>query len=466
MNLILLLLTLATVVSAGGDGPGGPGKLAFVDVFNMGGTWNRTYGRTEPQQIHMTWLSEGGSFRVQFVTTDRVDTFKLMYWPIHKKKARYVEQIEATGEESNAFEDGGNAKRIMHIHNLKSKPLEKATTYEYKVGSVVNSTTIVWSPVYQFHTPDKTPSFQFLAAADMGVVNAVSMPILKKLATEQKYDFLTFMGDQAYDLADMDGTKGDEYMNFAQNLYARLPLLTTPGNHEGAYNFSHYFNRFSHLPYQESGSVTPLYYSINYKSLHLVSISTEVYFAEDGTAVDQVHSLINWLEQDLAHHKQKWVVVIGHRPLYCSPTNDKDCSYKADTLRNGLPDANDTNVRLTPGLEQVFTRHKIDLYLCGHRHNYERTWPVADNKALSNDYHNPPSFFQVISGNAGNFDGPDPIDEAAPTADWSALLYRGYGFTTVSVSPEALEVVHMESKQDGTIGREIDRVRLTKEDGV
>ena len=69
----------------------------------------------------------------------------------------------------------------------------------------------------------------------------------------------------------------------------------------------------------------------------------------------------------------------------------------------------------------------------------------------------------MISGNAGNFDGPDPIDEAAPTAEWSALLYRGYGFTSISVSPDALEIVHRESRQDGTIGREIDRVQLTKD---
>ena len=104
MNLILLLLALAaTSVFAGGDGPGGPGKMAFIDVFNMGGHWNRTYGRIEPQQIHMTWLPEGESFRVQFTTLDRVDRFQLMYWPIHKKTARHVQQIEATGEQVCLF---------------------------------------------------------------------------------------------------------------------------------------------------------------------------------------------------------------------------------------------------------------------------------------------------------------------------------------------------------------------------
>ncbi|KAI9268098.1 Metallo-dependent phosphatase-like protein [Phascolomyces articulosus] len=417
----------------------------------------------------MTWLSQGDAFRVQFVTTDKVEQTQLMYWPLHKKTKRHAKLITVSGEESNPFVDGGVAKRLMHIHNLKSKQLAKGTVYEYKVGSVVqqqNNTNnnVIWSPVYQFHTPDTSPGFKFIAAADMGVVNAVSMPILKNMAKEQTYDFMTFMGDQAYDLSDMDGTKGDEYMNFAQGLYARLPLLTAPGNHEGAYNFSHYINRFSLMPYQESNSPSPLLYSFDYKSLHLVSLSTEVFFEEDtASAVDQVHTMAHWLEKDLENHRGKWVVVIGHRPLYCSPANDKDCTYKADTLRNGIVSKQDNVTRLTLGLEELFIKHKIDLYLCGHRHNYERSYPVAKNQAVTKEYTNPSSFFQVISGNAGNFDGPDPIDETIPRADWSAVLYRGYGITTLEITPEALELIHWESKQDGTTGREIDRVRLVKD---
>lgn len=74
-------------------------------------------------------------------------------------------------------------------------------------------------------------------------MNAVSMPLFKQLAKSHDYDFVAIMGDQGYDLADFDGKKGDEYMNFAQDLYANIPILTTAGNHESAYNFSHYKNR-------------------------------------------------------------------------------------------------------------------------------------------------------------------------------------------------------------------------------
>ena len=60
----------------------------------------------------------------------------------------------------------------MHLHDLKSKQLSKSTIYEYKVGSVrENTSTIFWSPVYQFHTPDSSPGFKFVAAADMVWIN-------------------------------------------------------------------------------------------------------------------------------------------------------------------------------------------------------------------------------------------------------------------------------------------------------
>jgi DNA repair exonuclease SbcCD nuclease subunit len=69
------------------------------------------------------------------------------------------------------------------------------------------------------------------------------MPILKQLAQSHDYDFLTIMGDQGYDLSDFEGRKGDQFMNFAQGLYANLPVLATPGNHDDAYNASHFKNR-------------------------------------------------------------------------------------------------------------------------------------------------------------------------------------------------------------------------------
>lgn len=183
------------------------------------------------------------------------------------------------------------------------------------------------------------------------------MPILKDLAHGHDYDFVAIMGDQGYDLGDFNGTKGDQYLNYAQELYANLPVLTTAGNHEQLHNFSHYKHRFDLLPYRESNFENSLQYSINYKSLHLISFSTEVFF--EGSEAEAMTSL-NWLEQDLikanrARSRVPWIIVIGHRPLYCSIADDDDCTKDAELLRFGYDKKR--------GLETLLTKYNVDLYL-------------------------------------------------------------------------------------------------------
>lgn len=164
-------------------------------------------------------------------------------------------------------------------------------------------------------------------------------------------------------MKDFDGLKGDQYMNLMQEVWARVPYLGVSGNHEGAYNYSHYKNRFRNVPFEDSQSSNPLLYSFNYKSLHLVSFSTEVYF--DGTD-DMILSATNWLDQDLTeanrHRKQRpWIILITHHPVYCSAPDSEDCTSKAARIRDG-PIDNITQEHFG-ALEPLLLKHKVDLYL-------------------------------------------------------------------------------------------------------
>lgn len=334
------------------------------------------------------------------------------------------------------------------------------------------------------------------------------MEQLVQLAKSHTYDFVTVSGDQAYDLADFDGRKGDEYMNFAQQLYSTVPYLGVTGNHEGAYNFSHYKNRwvppsrnssketkvtfflgvedrFNIVPYQASKSSDALFYSFNYKSLHLISFSTEVYLKQGSN--DQIKYALNWLEEDLhqanrERHLRPWIILITHHPIYCS-VEGKDCTTQASLIRDGPTDAQG---KQWGGLEAVLLKHKVDLYLgmsekkrfawmgvfnppppsflfiAGHVHNYERTYPIANSTLQATSYHNPPSFFQVINGNAGQPEGPSPFIAGDPHAPWSAKRYASYGFSEVKVSPTALELTHHAINLDGSLGNVVDHVKVTK----
>jgi hypothetical protein len=104
----------------------------------------------------------------------------------------------------------------------------------------------------------------------------------------------------------------------------------------------------------------PHWYSYSVGLVHFLALSTEAYFYYDG-----VQAQYAWADADLAAVDRSvtpWVVVYGHRSVYCSC--DTDC------------DAAATAVRLGPkgdgvfGLEALFKKHSVDMWINGHEHDY------------------------------------------------------------------------------------------------
>ena len=85
---------------------------------------------------------------------------------------------------------------------------------------------------------------------------------------------------------------------------------------------------------------------------------------------------LQWLEADLSAASRNaevdWIVAFAHKPLYCSTNDFNDCG------RNNVE-------YIRPNIEPLFERYGVDLYLTGHVHNYERTWPVLNDTAVSTD---------------------------------------------------------------------------------
>ncbi|KAI7884965.1 Metallo-dependent phosphatase [Lichtheimia hyalospora FSU 10163] len=432
--------------------------MTVPDKFNtaLGVEWNRTYGQTEPQQIHLSFGSDSKYARIQFATLSPIDQAVLKYWPKSRHASASNKPVTQLRGESWTFTDGGALQRELYMHMIKTKNLKAATVYTYQVGATTSNGT-QWGPELEFHTGSKEDEFSFLSIGDMGVTNAVSMPHLVDFAKTHKYDFVTLSGDQAYDMADFDGIKGDQYMNMVQELFARVPYMGVPGNHERAYNFSHYINRYATLPHKESHFANPLMYSFDYKSLHLISFSTEIYFY--GTN-EEVQTAINWLEADLVQankhrHQRPWIVLITHHPLYCSVVSE-DCTSKAQLIRDGF---NNTGFG---ALEPLLLKYNVDVVIAGHVHNYERTLPVAKGQVTCQSYHQPNSYVQVIVGNAGQPEGAESFNTTGPWADWSAKRYGGNGFSTVKVTPQSFSMTHHQANQDGTLGSVIDSFTISK----
>ena len=78
---MIIMTTYGVPVPGESLPPGSPGTRAVPDQYNTNGIWNRTYGPSEPQQIHMTWISDGEGCRIQFATHEEIDDAVLRYWP-------------------------------------------------------------------------------------------------------------------------------------------------------------------------------------------------------------------------------------------------------------------------------------------------------------------------------------------------------------------------------------------------
>ena len=202
---------------------------------------------------------------------------------------------------------------------------------------------------------------------DLGWTNAQALVGLQGEALRGA-DLFFSLGDYAYNLEYRDGAVGDAYQAAMESVTSSTPSHGVVGNHEVMLDFAHYTHRFrvyvgmasatgltpavaglvgglpnNHWTSFDVGAGTP-------QGVHFVSVSTEAYFYYEARAAQRA-----WLRADLAavdRARTPWVVVAGHRSLYCSC--DADCDGDAASVRDG-----------PLGLEALLDEFAVDLWLNG-----------------------------------------------------------------------------------------------------
>lgn len=204
-------------------------------------------------------------------------------------------------------------------------------------------------------------------------------------------------------------------------------------------------------------------YSFNMGPMHIISISTEVYYFMNYGLKPLVFQY-EWLEQDLIkanlpenRAKYPWIIVMGHRPMYCSDTDSDDCSHHETLTRVGLPFLHFF------GLENLLYNYGVDLEIWAHEHSYERLWPIYNykvyNGSLDNPYTNPEAPVHVISGSAGCKEGTDQFNETRPA--WSAFASTDYGYMRLKAYNKTH--LYLEQVSDDKKGLVIDFFWLIKD---
>ncbi|XP_063894467.1 acid phosphatase type 7 isoform X1 [Helicoverpa armigera] len=380
-----------------------------IQMRDPGPTYNCTH--CQPEQVHIAFGEKVNDIVVTWSTFNATGESRVQFGEgIMDREARGYSQL---------FVDGGKLRRAQYIHTVTLKDLNYDTRYVYHVGSIYG-----WSDQFWFKTVPAGDNWPVRAAiyGDMGNKNAHSLSYLQDEAQRGRFDLILHVGDFAYDMDTNNALVGDEFMRQIQPLAALVPYMTCPGNHEQAYNFSNYAARFS-MPGRDSS----LFYSFDVGSVHFVSISTEVYyFTKYGLKL--IVNQYDWLRKDLAEanlpdnrRKRPWIVLFGHRPMYCSDSNDIDCA--CEYTRFGLLGVY--------GLEPLLMEFGVDVVVWAHEHSYERTWPLYDNKVYNGSTHqpyvNPGAPVHIVTGSAGCQEATDPF--RPDPFPWSAFRSSDYGYT-------------------------------------
>ncbi|XP_035678872.1 acid phosphatase type 7-like [Branchiostoma floridae] len=346
-------------------------------------------------------------------------------------------------------------------YNVTVQPTTMQKTQELQNKRKVNSLRKSSSETFSKASPGLTYAGgeregKVALIADMGIEeDSFTIKSLLHQADRGELDLVLHAGDLSY--ADNFGTtfgSGDgnnswvwvQYMTSLHDVTARVPYMTCPGNHEAQFDFAAYRN-WLHMPGNESGSSSPYYYSFDYLGVHFVGISTE----HDMRGNSSQH---RWLEQDLRTADQNrartpWILVFGHRPLYCSSAIfwSTRCTTEAREFRSDL--------------EELFRRYHVDVYVCGHNHQYERSWPVSGGNVTAKNYRNPAATVHIVSGAAGNPEGNDPTYVPEFLVPWRAgySLSLQTGWTLMEVNSTALAFSYIHSAD---LARMVDSFTITK----
>ena len=309
----------------------------------------------QPDQIHLSWSG------------DKVNTYSSMTVSWISEVLQTPEFVVygtttsdfSTVKAQKTIVDGKSFQKVF-LNNLKP-----STTYFYSCGSKESG----WSKNYTFKTGPLPGKDKIVKVGVWGDTQnndfneqfEKTTQIIKQLVL-LKPDFTLHMGDMVENGSILPSWLN--FLNLAQPLNANIPMMQTLGNHDienhKGENFQQPFASFFQLFSLPQDGVD---YSFDYGNTHFVCIFSGFAKAasENGLLRYSPSSKeYSWLEKDLSkarnNPKIEWIVAYTHYPPYAF----------------GVSGVQKWQEAITP----LFDKFHVDLCLSGHRHVYERHYPV------------------------------------------------------------------------------------------
>ncbi|RKP50790.1 purple acid phosphatase family protein [Trinickia fusca] len=348
-----------------------------------------------PEQIHLTWGEDPTSEVVVSWASQAASMHPRVTVSADHGHHETVDAVQRT------YTDGLNGVVVFTYH-AHLRHLRPDTTYRYEV-TADNSSTLGSSFTASFKTaPRGRKPFRFTSYGDLATPNTnwvLSSP-QSRFAVDAVERFQPLFhllnGDLCY--ANLNPThQTDVWRDFGNNNQtsaANRPWMPCPGNHElefhnGPQGLDSYLTRYT-LPHNGT-RFSGRWYAFQVSSVLFISLDADDVVYQDGAAFvagpaplvpapstgnapiqpgtslyvrgysngEQTHWLEKTLRRAADDRDIDWIVVQMHQ----------------DALSSSKGNGSDKGLR-----EQwlpLFERYGVDLVLCGHDHDYERSYPVC-----------------------------------------------------------------------------------------
>lgn len=204
------------------------------------------------------------------------------------------------------------------------------------------------------------------------------------------------LGDNAYSSGTNSEFDTKFFDVYETDIMKKAVLWPTPGNHD--YNNAlstattvPYYSIFSTPTAGQAGGVAsgnPAYYSYDYGNIHFISLDSYGTVASKKM-YDTTGAQALWLKNDLANNTKRWTVAYWHHPPYTMGSHNSDLEFF------DLGEVRSKFIR-------ILERYKVDLILCGHSHDYERSKLMKGHYGLEFTFN---ATTHNLSTSSGLYDG-------------------------------------------------------------
>jgi hypothetical protein len=159
----------------------------------------------------------------------------------------------------------------------------------------------------------------------------------------------------------------------------------------------------------ESGGIAShnsSYYSFDLGNIHFLSLDSYGIEQEQYRMYDTVSAQVEWIRKDLEANQNKgWVIAYWHHPPYTMGSHNSDKEIELVHIRENFI--------------RILERYGVDLILCGHSHDYERSKLIKGHYGMEASF-NPGT--NLVSPSSGMYDG---SANSCPYIKDSANGYQG-----------------------------------------